>query len=156
VTRLRQRTFTRIHEQQHAVHDLQRALHLAAEVTVAGRIHNVDLGTTVKDGGVFGEDGDAALALELVRIHYALDVRLIGFEDSTLPEHAVNQRRFSMINVRDNRHVANRLVQSNPSLLRISLHPGASFSVQSFEETNQDHRLGVSPRTAGQAKSYYN
>jgi hypothetical protein len=36
---------------------------------VAGGIHNVDVRTLVADGAVLGEDGDAALALEVVRIH---------------------------------------------------------------------------------------
>ena len=42
-TGLRHRAFKRVDEQQHAVHHLQHALNLAAEVGVAGGIDDVDL-----------------------------------------------------------------------------------------------------------------
>ena len=74
VTRLRQRAFARIHEQHDAVYHLQRAFDLAAKVTVARRVYNVDFNVVIEDGGVLGEDGNAALALELVGIHHAFDV----------------------------------------------------------------------------------
>jgi hypothetical protein len=43
VARLRQRALAGVHQQHHAVHHLQRALHFAAKVAVAGRVDNVDL-----------------------------------------------------------------------------------------------------------------
>ena len=43
VARLRQRAFAGVHQQHHAVHHLQRALHFAAEIAVAGRVDDVDL-----------------------------------------------------------------------------------------------------------------
>ncbi len=43
VAGLRQRAFACVHQQHNAIHDLQRALHFAAEVAVAGRVDNVDL-----------------------------------------------------------------------------------------------------------------
>ena len=43
VTRLRQRAFARVDQQHDAIHHLERAFHFAAEIAVAGRIHNVDL-----------------------------------------------------------------------------------------------------------------
>ena len=73
VARLRQRAFAGIDQQHDAIHHLQRAFDFAAEVAVAGRVHDVDLHVVVKDGGVLGQDGDAALALQFVRVHDALD-----------------------------------------------------------------------------------
>ncbi len=66
VARLRQRAFGRIHQQHHAVDHLERALHLAAKVGVAGRIDDVDLAAAKVDGRVLGENRDAALALQFV------------------------------------------------------------------------------------------
>ena len=48
------------------------ALDFAAEVGVARRIDEVDLHAFVMDGDVLGEDRDAALALEVVRVEDAV------------------------------------------------------------------------------------
>jgi hypothetical protein len=70
-TRLRHDAFGGVDQQQHALDHLQHALDLAAEVGVAGRIDDVELVGAVLDRGVLGQDRDAALALERVRIHDA-------------------------------------------------------------------------------------
>ena len=73
VARLRQRAFAGVHQQHDAVHHLERAFHFAAEVAVAGRVHDVDLDVVIEDGGVLGQNGDAALALQIVGVHDAFD-----------------------------------------------------------------------------------
>ena len=83
-TRLRQRPFRRVHQQQHAVHHRQRPLHLAAEVGVPGRVHDVDQDVVVVDGGVLRQDRDAALALEIGVVHGPLVHALVGAEDTPL------------------------------------------------------------------------
>jgi purine nucleoside phosphorylase len=70
--RLRHRAFDRIDQQQHAVDHRQHALDLAAEVGVSRRVDDVDARAAVLDCAVLGEDGDAALALDVVRVHHAL------------------------------------------------------------------------------------
>ena len=70
--RLRHRTVERVDDEQHAVHHAQNALDLAAEIGVARRVDDVDLGAVPVDGGVLGENGDAALALERVGVHHSL------------------------------------------------------------------------------------
>src|SRR6267142_3597981 len=107
VTRLGQRTFAGIHQQHDAVDHLQGALDFAAEVAVAGCIHNVDLYVVIPDGGVLGENGNAALALQIVGIHDALDQCLVGAERAALTKHGVYERGLSMVNVRDDGDVAN-------------------------------------------------
>ena len=61
------------------------------------------------DGGVLGENGDALLALEVAGVHDALaglfDRVTLG-ERSGLPEHCVNQRGLSVIDVCDDRDVS--------------------------------------------------
>ena len=58
-----------VDEQEHAVAHVEHALDLAAKVGVAGRVNDVDLRLSVAHRGVLREDGDAALALEVVGVH---------------------------------------------------------------------------------------
>ena len=123
VARLRQRTFAGIDQQHHSVDHLQRALHLAAKVAVAGGVDDIDLDLgrvagvgrgMVEDGGVLGQNGDAALALQFVGIHHPLDMGLVGAEDAALVQHGVHQRGLAVVNVRDDGDVANTRAQNCP------------------------------------------
>ena len=104
--RLRQRAFRGVHQQHDAVHHRQRALDLAAEIGVARRVDDVDQHVVVVHGRVLGQDGDAALALEVVAVHHALDHALVGAEDPALMEHGVDQRGLAVVDVRDDGDVA--------------------------------------------------
>jgi hypothetical protein len=64
------------------------------------------LGILVRDRGVLREDRDAARLLQRVAIHDALRVRLALAEDAALREHAVHERRLAVVDVRDDRDVA--------------------------------------------------
>jgi hypothetical protein len=59
------------------------------------------------DGRVLGENGDAALTLERVRVHHALGDNLILTEGTSLPEHLVDECRFAMIDVCDDGDIPN-------------------------------------------------
>ena len=107
VTRLRQRAFAGVHQQHDAVHHLEGAFDFAAEIAVAGRIDDVDLHAVVEDRGVLGQDGDAALALEFVGVHDALDVSFVGAKDAALAEHGVDERGLAVVHVGDDGDVAN-------------------------------------------------
>ncbi len=61
----------------------------------------------VEDGGVFGEDGDAALALELVGVHDALGEGLVGAEGAGLAEKLVDEGGLAVVDVGDDGDVAN-------------------------------------------------
>ena len=54
------------HEEEHPVHHRQCPLDLPAEVSVAGRVDDVELHPSVADGGVLGEDRDPLLPLEVI------------------------------------------------------------------------------------------
>ncbi len=69
---LRQRALGGVDQHQRAVHHIEDALDLAAEIGVARRVDDVDTRALPDDRGHLGEDGDAALALEIVGIHGAL------------------------------------------------------------------------------------
>src|SRR5208282_1950212 len=107
VTSLRQRAFTGVNQQHDAIDHLEGALHLAAKIGVAGRVHNVDFHACIKHSRVLGKDGDAALALQIVRVHDALGHGLVVAEGATLPKHGVNQRGLAVIHVGDDGDVAN-------------------------------------------------
>ena len=99
--RLRQRPFRRVDEQHHPVDHRQRALDLAAEVGVAGRVDDVDQQVAVVNGGVLRENRDAALALELGVVHRALGDPLVRAERAALVQQRVDERRLAVVDVGD-------------------------------------------------------
>jgi hypothetical protein len=100
-----------------AVRHHQRPLHLATEVGVTGGVDDVDGDALVRDRRVLGEDGDAALALEIVRIHEAIDHGLVGAEYAGLAKHRIDQGGLTVVDVGDDRDV--------PEIARGSMGHGA-------------------------------
>ena len=109
VARLRQRAFGGVDEEHDAIDHFEGALDFAAEVGVAGGVDDVDFAAAVVDGGVLGEDGDAALALELVGVHDALGDLLIGAEGAGLAQHGVDEGGLAVVDVGDDGDIAYRL-----------------------------------------------
>ena len=64
---------------------------------------------SIVDGRVLGENRDAALALQIIRVHDALGNLLIGAESAGLAEHGVHERGFAMVDVGDDGDIAYRL-----------------------------------------------
>jgi hypothetical protein len=90
-----------IDEEDNAVDHLQSALDFATEVGVAGRVDDVDLVVVIIERGVFGEDGDSALSLEIARVHDALGDGLVGAKGAALAKHGVDEGGLAMIDVGD-------------------------------------------------------
>ena len=109
--RLRHRAFGGVDEHDGAVDHRQDALHLAAEIGVAGRVDDVDAHVLPGDGGGLGHDGDAALFFEIVRIHHALGDALVFAKGARLLEQAVDERGLAMVDVGDDGDVAQLHVQ---------------------------------------------
>ncbi len=103
---LRQRSLAGVHEQQHAVHHGQAALHLTAEVGVAGRVDDVDGQPAVPHRGVLGQDRDALLPLQVAGVEHPFGHVRVGAERAGLPQHGVDQRGLAVVDVRDDGHVA--------------------------------------------------
>jgi hypothetical protein len=103
---LRHRAFGGVDEQDDSVHHAENPLDLGAKVGVAGRIHDVDVRTSPFDRSALGEDGDPALFLEIARIHRPLLDALVVAEGAGLAEELVDKRRLAVIDVGDDRHVA--------------------------------------------------
>jgi len=108
----------RIDDEQGAIGHVQHALDLAAEVGMAGRVDDVDLHILVLDGAILREDGDAALALLVVGIEHALVDLLVLAEDAGGIQHAVDHRGLAVVNVGDNRDVADILLLHGYSFMR--------------------------------------
>ncbi len=105
---LRQRALGGVDQHQRAIHHVEDALHLAAEVGVARRVDDIDAGVLPQDRGSFGEDGDAALALEVVGIHRPLLHALVGAVGARLLQQAVHERGLAVIDVGNDGDVAQR------------------------------------------------
>ena len=70
--------FGSVDQHQGTVDHVEDALDLAAEIGVARRVDDVDARCRARaTRGHLGENGDAALALEVVRIHGALGHALV-------------------------------------------------------------------------------
>ena len=116
---LRLDALRRVDDEQRALARLQRARDLVGEVHVARRVDEVELVALPGDANGLGLDRDAALALELHRVehllaHLALRHRLGQLEDP------VGERRLPMIDVGDDREVA------DTRLVHVSSGPGAT------------------------------
>ena len=84
---------------------------------MARGVHDVDLHAAVVNGGVLREDRDAFLALEVRRVHHSLGHVLVRTEGARLPEHGVDQRRFSVIDVGDDCNVSEILAVGHQTLM---------------------------------------
>ena len=103
---LRHRPFGGVDEHDGAIDHRQNALDLAAEIGMAGRIDDIDAGVLPGDRGRFGQDGDAALFFEIVRIHHALGDPLIVAEGAGLLQQAVDERGLAVVDVGDDGDIA--------------------------------------------------
>ncbi len=102
-----------IHHQQSAFAGSQRAGDFVAEVDVAGGVDEIELidlavlrGVHHADG--MGLDGDAALALEIHGVEH-LSLHLAGSERAGEFEQAVGERGLAVIDVSDDREIADVL-----------------------------------------------
>ncbi len=109
--RLRQRALGGVDQQHDPVDHRQTTLDLTAEIGVTRGVDDVDddlgaVGLTTVDRGVLGEDGDALLALQVTGIHHAVDELGALAEHPGLSEHRIDQRGLAVVDVRDDRDVA--------------------------------------------------
>ena len=105
-SRLRQRPFGGVDEQQHAVDHRQRPLDLTAEVGVTGRVDDVERHSVPHDRHVLGQDRDALFLLEVGRVHHPIGERLVDPERARLAQQRVDQGGLAVVDVGDDRQVA--------------------------------------------------
>ena len=102
---LRQRPLGGVDQHDGAIHHRQDALHLAAEIGMAGRIDDVDARVVPDDRSGLGEDRDAAFALQVVGVHDPLGDPLVFAKSAGLLEQTVDERRLAVIDVGDDSNV---------------------------------------------------
>jgi hypothetical protein len=103
---LRHRPLGGVDQHDGAVDHRQDPLDLAAEIGVAGRVDDVDAHPLPDHRGRLGENGDPALALEIVGIHHPLGDPLVLAERAGLLQQPVDQRGLAMVDVGDDGDVA--------------------------------------------------
>ena len=102
-----------VHQQDDAVDHLQDTLHLTAEVGVARGVHDVDFGVLVVHSGILGQNGDAALPLQVVGVHDPVHGGLILPVDAALLEHLIHQGGLAMVNVGNDGYISQFLIFQN-------------------------------------------
>ena len=112
----------RIHQKNDAVDHFQDPFHFAAEIRVAGGVHNIDLHPLIHDRSVLGENGDPPLPLQISRVHDPLLHHLIFVVFSALLEQLVYQGRFSMVYMGDNRDVS-QIFPNHAAFLSFDIQP---------------------------------
>ena len=100
-----------VHQQDHAVDHFQDALHLAAKISVARGIHNIDLIVLVMDGGILCQNGDAPLPLQVAGVHHPLHRGLIFPVDAALLQHFVHQGGLAVVDVGNDRNVSDLILR---------------------------------------------
>ena len=105
-TCLRHRALGSVNQKDNTVYHLENTLNLATKVRVAGGIDDVDFNILVVNGGVLCQNGNAALFFQVARVHNANNGLLVFAVDTALLQKTVYQCRFTVVNVRDNRHVS--------------------------------------------------
>ncbi len=111
-TGLRQRPLGGVDQQHDAIDHREGTLDLAPEVGVAGCVDDVQRGVGASarivpdERGVLGENRDPLLTFEVARIHDAIDDLLVRAERPGLVEHRVDEGGLAVVDVRDDREVA--------------------------------------------------
>ena len=97
----------RINEQDHAVDHGQSAFNFTAEVRVSGCVDDVDVCAFPADRAVFGQNGDAAFALNSVVVHDGINDFFVFGECAGLAQQLVNHGGFAVVNVGNDGDVSN-------------------------------------------------
>ena len=76
---------------------------------MTGRVDDVDLHPVVANAGGLRQDRDTPLALQIVGIHDTLDNLFVGSKNTALPQHGIDEGRLSVVDVRDDCYISNRV-----------------------------------------------
>ena len=73
---------------------------------MTGSIHDIDLNPIIEDRRILRKNRNPTLALDITRVHHALVHLLVRAKHVALLQHRIDQRRLTMINVSNNRDIA--------------------------------------------------
>ena len=108
--------FIGINQEQYAINHIQHALYLAAKISMARGIQNVNLYAIMHNGCIFGQNSDATLTLQVVGVHNALFHMLVRTENAALLQHSIHQSGLAMVNVGNNGNITNVVSNHGPIL----------------------------------------
>ena len=94
-----------VNQKEHRVNHRQNALYLTPEISVPGRVDDIDSVVAPADSGVFGQNRNATLTLLIVRVHDTLGTRHLPIQRTGLLQKAIHQRRFAMVYVSNNGNI---------------------------------------------------
>ena len=135
-----------VHKKDDAVDHFEDALHLAAEVGVARSVHDIDLGIAVLDGGILGQDGDAALTLKVAGVHDPVHHLLILAVDAALLQHLVHQGGLAVVYVGDDGDVSQFLIfQAKNLSLMNSFSACLLYTMYFLISTANPYKISASP-----------
>ena len=107
VPSLGKRALSSIDEQDHPIDERQRTLHLPTKIGVTRRVDQIDAGSSIVDLCGLCQDGDSAFALLVVVVHHTIDHCLVGGERTGVAQQRIDERRLSVVDVRNERNVTN-------------------------------------------------
>ncbi len=105
-TGLRHRAVNGVNQQQHGVNHGQYTLNFTTEVGVTRGINDVDAVVIPADRSVLGENGDATFPFQIIGVHDPFLAFRGAVQGTGLLQQFVHQRRFAVVNVRNNRNIA--------------------------------------------------
>jgi len=97
--------FGGVDQDQRAVGHPQHTFHFAAEIRVARRVDDVDLDALVRQRNVLGQDRNPAFPLQVVAVQDTIADQLTVTKLAALPQQAVDQGRFAVVDVGDNHDI---------------------------------------------------
>ena len=100
------RAFSCVNQKQCTVGHLQNTLYLAAEVSVARGINNVDLDALVLNRDILCQNSNSALTLLIVGVQNSLLNLLVLAECIGCLKHLVNHGGFTVVNVSDDSNIS--------------------------------------------------
>ena len=105
-TSLRHRALSCVNQQKCTVSHLQNALNLAAKVSVARGINNVNLDALVLNRDILCQNSNSALTLLIVGVQNSLLNLLVLAECIGCLKHLVNHGGFTVVNVGDDSNIS--------------------------------------------------
>ena len=142
-TSLWHRALGSVNQKKCAISHLQNTLYLAAKISVAGGINDVNLNALILNRDVFCQNSNSAFTLLIIRVQDSFLNLLVLAECIGCLEHLVNHGGFTVINVGDDSNISD-VVLTHKSL---SLEG-------SYLNLNVSSPIFISFRTLVQLRSY--
>ena len=103
---LRHSTFKCINNKYNTIYHLKNTFYFSTEIGMSRSVNDIDLCIFINNCSVFGKNGNPSFPFNIAAVHDSFLYLLIGTEDTALSEQLIHQCGFAVVNVRDDRDVA--------------------------------------------------